>query len=81
MREQIKINHIPFFSDLFRLFVGNAYIKMLHDYKLTFPPRVKLSKPQQFLAPHGLVQGLADPDCKENLLSSLHSHFSTMYVF
>lgn len=75
-----KLNHIPFFSDLFRLFVGNAYIKMPHDYKLPFPPRVELSKSQQFLAPHGLVQGLSDPDCMENLLSSLRSRFSTMYV-
>lgn len=30
VREQMKTNQVHFFSDLYRLFTGNAYIEMLH---------------------------------------------------
>jgi hypothetical protein len=72
MKKQIKTNHIPFFSNLFREFIENAYIETLHDCHLTSLLIWEFTIKQLLVTPRLQktdLTGLSDPDCEENLLS------------
>lgn len=77
----MKTNQVHLFSDLFRLFTGNAYIERLHDCTLTSPHHLDLYNSQHLLAAaeacarRGLA-GLSDPDYGEIFLSVFVCFFS-----
>ena len=51
------MNQVPFFSDLFRVFTGCAYLEMLHDCSLSSLYHLDLYNPSNSQYHRGLCKG------------------------